>query len=137
METLAGQLARSDAGIRVRWDERIRSGDVDPDLPYVAMGTLATLLVDAVTDEPAIDLSNLFRDLERRLTEALPATRKLLIVGFLEDLQNLSLNRGMPLASWRRWLGPATGEAWSMIEGMWSGSTSPEQFNYFVDRSSG
>jgi hypothetical protein len=101
------------------------------------MGTLATLLVDAVTDEPAIDLSNIFWDLERRLTEALPATRNLLIVGFLEDLQNLSLNRGMPLATWRRWLGPATGEAWSMIEGMWSGPISPEQFNYYVDRSSG
>jgi len=81
MEPLAGQLAQSDAGIRVRWDERVRSGDVDPDLPYVAMGTLATLLVDAVTDEPAIDLSNLLRDLERRLTEALPATRNLLIAG--------------------------------------------------------
>jgi len=136
MESLAAQLAASNAEIRALWDERVRRGDVGPDLPYVAMGMLAALLVDAVTG-PSIDLSDFFRDLERRLTEVPPTTRNLLIVGFLEDLQNLSVNRGIPPASWRKWLGPASQEAWSMIEGLWSGSVSPAQFNHYVDRPPG
>jgi len=56
----------------------------------------------------------------------------LLIVGLLEDLQNLSMNRNVSLERWEPWLDGYTKQAWEMLKALWSGQITPEAFNGFV-----
>ncbi len=73
-----------------------------------------------------------FAEVERQLATASPEVRDLIIVGFLEDLQNLSLNGNVPLAAWEPWLGNKTSEAWRVLEDFWLGRLQQGQLNSYV-----
>jgi hypothetical protein len=81
----------------------------------------------------SVQFGDVFQAVERELRVADPRTRNLLIVGFLEDLQNVSLNSGISLDEWVNSLGPISLDGWEMLEGMWAGTVSPADFNAFVD----
>jgi hypothetical protein len=58
--------------------------------------------------------------------------RDLVIVGFLEDLQNVSLNAGVRLEYWLPWLGHEKQTSWAMLERLWAGNIASAEFNSFV-----
>ena len=97
--------------------------------PYAILGELAQRLVACVHDDDTVHFPNLFDTVETSLSNASPESRDLVIVGFLEDLQNTSLNSGLSLAAWTPWFGANTREAWDTLEAAWSGRLSPPQFN--------
>src|SRR3989442_5751182 len=79
---------------------------IDLDLPYVALGHLASQVVALDAARPAIDFTPLFNEFERRLNLATDQWRDLLIYGFLESLQNVTLANKRSLSRWEPLLGP-------------------------------
>lgn len=127
---LAARLSKRNGAVDRRWQLAVAAGEVSPDLPYVALGTLATL----IADEPPTDhLAPLFRDLEVEIEAAPPPMRKLIVVGLIEDLQTTLLNHGLSLNEWEPLLGPQTLKMWLLVEGLWAGTTSPAAFNAEID----
>ena len=97
--------------------------------PYAILGELAQRMVARMQTNETAKFDNVFDTVEKILSAASPETRELIIVGFLEDLQNISLNAALGLAAWTLWLGTSTREAWDTLEAAWSGRLSPAQFN--------
>lgn len=97
--------------------------------PYAILGELAQRMVASMQLDETAHFDNVFDTVESILGSAAPETRDLIIVGFLEDLQNISLNGALGLAAWTSWLGRNTREAWDTLEALWSGRLSPAQFN--------
>jgi hypothetical protein len=108
-----------------------RADDLAPGA-YIASGTLAQVLAEVLLDGRLEDLVAVFKSLEGMLSTAEGETRELLIVGLLEDLQNISLSRDIALNEWVPLLGPGTTQAWDAIDEMWAGRMPPAEFNAFV-----
>jgi hypothetical protein len=122
--------------VRDRWDADVRVAGIGVDEPYNQMTVLAQVLVANHADLTD-DLARLFDAFENHLAAADPGARNLLIVGFLEDLQNASLHANLSLDWWSDWFGPLTREAWSTVQALWSGTISAAAFNAFVDQAPG
>jgi hypothetical protein len=105
---------------------------VRPDEPYGTMTQLARALVDRMRSGDHECFLALFAKVEHDLA-ADESSRNLLIVGFLEDLQNLSLHAGVPLDHWRTWLGPEATAGWDALTKVWAGEISTSAFNAIVD----
>ncbi len=103
-----------------------------PDEPYNHLGELAHHLVNSLKASNTQGLEPVFAEVERQLDAASPEVRDLIIVGFLEDLQNISLNSELPLARWDPWLGDKTSEAWKVLEDLWLGRLQKGQFESYV-----
>jgi hypothetical protein len=136
VEDLPGRLAASIPVIHERWGAEVRSAGIGAGEPYNEMAVLARVLVE-LHDEVDARLVDLVDEFERELARADPRTRNLLIVGFLEDLQNSSLRANLSLDWWVTWLGPVTRTAWTAVQRLWSGALAPADFNVFVDGSAG
>jgi hypothetical protein len=74
-----------------------------------------------------------FFELVEDLLAGTPATRNLVIVGLLEDLQNASLHSDLSLTYWDRFLGSRTRDAWKAVIDVWASRIAPSEFNRFVD----
>lgn len=103
--------------------------DADEVGPYAVLGELAQHLVKQLEAGATAQFDKLFDAIEGLLSSTSPEARELITVGFLEDLQNISLNRGVHLTAWTPWLGSNTTDAWKALEGAWSGELSASQFN--------
>ncbi|MBI5289022.1 MAG: hypothetical protein HY873_08615 [Chloroflexi bacterium] len=90
-------------------------------LAYVMAGEAAQALVRDLQAEATNYFPDFFEELEGLLARADPAERELLVVGFVEGLQNVSLNNEVPLSRWDPWLRDLTREGWDVISGFWSG----------------
>jgi hypothetical protein len=136
VDDLPSHLAATIPDVYQRWDSEVRTSGIGADEPYNQMAVLARVLVANRADVTA-GLADLFNVFEDELAAADPGARDLLIVGFLEDLQNASLHANVSLAWWRTWFGPLTGEAWTAVEELWSGGLSATAFDSFMDRQPG
>lgn len=114
------------------WTSFRESDRFAPEEPYNYLGQLAAHLVAAMQAANTQGFDRLFGEVERLLAVATPAMRDLLIVGLLEDLQNLSMNRNVGLDLWEPWLGGYSHQAWDMLKALWAGEITPEAFNDFV-----
>lgn len=114
------------------WERFKASDDYAPDEPYNHLGQLAQHLVNAIKAGKTDGFAPVFAEVEDQLATASPEVRDLIIVGFLEDLQNISLNRDVPTTAWAPWLGKKTAEAWKVLQDMWSGKLPPAEFNSYV-----
>src|SRR3954463_14764652 len=102
---VASELASRIPALALDWSEHA----YDLDLPYVGMGHLAARLIAVTERHDGVDSRALFDDIETRLVTGTAAERNLLIVGFLESLQNLDRDRS---PRWLPLLGPSTNAAW-------------------------
>lgn len=127
IDKIVGTLV--DASRRLGWSPSADAVEVGP---YSIVAELAGHLVARAEANSRAGFSDVFGAVEDGLRDATSDTRDLLIVGFLEDLQNISLNRGVPLESWLQWLGPETRSSWTVVERFWAGELSADQFNAFI-----
>src|SRR5438445_7160657 len=67
---------------------------------YVDLGELAHYLVSSLRRGDDSGFADVFETIERLVGSGDSAIRNLVIVGFLEDLQNISLNKSIELAAW-------------------------------------
>ena len=126
------KLVDAHPGFADAWREYVESPNYEPDHPYIDVGQLASRLVNAATTGELGDVAELFGAVEAILKDSPADIRDLVLVGFLEDLQNVSLNRGLSLESWEQWLPPRTLEGWRVVKGLWDGSVSKESFNQYI-----
>jgi hypothetical protein len=122
---VASELAESSPELAMDW--KVNGSDLD--LPYVALGHLASRLVAVQRLNPGADFRRLFDDVETRLTAAEPGVRNLIIVGFLEALQNVD---GEQAPRWERLMGSETRAAWVALNDFWAGRISARAFNRIV-----
>src|SRR5215471_15106042 len=80
------------------------------DEPYNHVAKLASFLVNRVQASDTAGFDRLFGCLEDALRCASSSTRSLIIVGLIEDVQNVSLGNSVDLEVWDQWLGPLTRE---------------------------
>jgi hypothetical protein len=100
-------------------------------LAYSRAGDIAHALVANLDAGQTSYFSEFFAELERLLAAPTPEIRELLVVGLIEDVQNVSLNSGVALQRWQPWLGPVTRLGWDVIVGLWAGKvTGPELARY-------
>jgi hypothetical protein len=121
---LAAEELHVGAMFQARWDKGTGA--------YTDAGALATALVDQAIAVRIDVVAPVFAALERMLTSANQDVRKVLIVGLIEGIQNVSLNRNIPLEDWHVQLGPVTRGAWDVVEDFWQGRISADAFNQFV-----
>ena len=114
------------AGAALGWSPSPTAAETGP---YATLGELAQHMVASMQADKTEQFDCVFDTVEMILGKASPETRDLIIVGFLEDLQNISLNGALGLNGWTSWLGTNTREAWDTLEALWSGRLSPGQFN--------
>jgi hypothetical protein len=126
---LAGELVARTVDLQAWWREFKSSPKSNVDLPYVAMGDLATEMVDRLGHGTTSEFDAVFHEVESALGSGDPADRSLLVVGFLEALQNVSLNRGIELVAWDHWIGSVTHHYWFLLIRSWKGALSPADFN--------
>lgn len=100
--------------------------------PYSVVAELAHHLLARAQSNETDGFAELFESVEAALTEPTADGRHLVIVGFLEDLQNVSLNSGMALDYWLTWLGPETQSSWAVLQRFWAGELTADEFNAFV-----
>ena len=122
---VASELAESCTELAMDW--KVNGSDLD--LPYVALGHLASRLVEVRQLHPHADFRRLFNDVETRLSAAQPGVRNLIILGFLEALQNVDREKA---TRWESLLGPETRQAWVALNDVWAGRITPETFNRIV-----
>jgi|SRR5215469_12907720 len=56
------------------------------------------------------------------LRDGSASLRELIVIGFLEDVQNLLFGQGLALDSFVPFLGPKSREGWDELERFWAGS---------------
>jgi hypothetical protein len=125
-------LIAASPNFRETWERFKASDRFRPDEPYNHLGQLAHHLVNAMKAGRVDGFTPFFSELEHQLAMASPEARDLIIVGFLEDLQNVSLNGDVPISAWTPWLGEKTAEAWAVLDDMWQGRLSPTEFNSYI-----
>jgi hypothetical protein len=114
------------------WEAYKASDMSGPEEPYNHLGQLAHHLVASMKAGKVDGFAPLFAEVESQSATAGPEARDLIIVGFLEDLQNISLNRAVPTTAWLRWLGQRTTEGWRVVEDLSTGKLLPRAFNAYV-----
>ncbi len=119
--------------VRVGWRAFKQTPDFSLDLPYTALGYLAAVMVRDAHFLAEGELTDFFNELEEALARSDSATRSLLIVGFIEDLQNVASHHPEAPVPWLRYAGERTRIAWGWVNGLWSSELSPLEFNRRVE----
>ena len=127
-EPYLARIAAADNEVEGRWAARLTGVDA----PYTQATLLAEALIDEVGDVGALQLRTVFMRIEAELARSDGESRAVLITGLLEDLQTISMNRGVNLDTWTAWLGPLTRQAWDAVSAVWAGRLAPDKYNEFI-----
>ena len=91
------------------------------------LGALASAIVDLFASGATEDFARFFSNVEQSLGD--DSQRNLVVVGLLEGIQNVSLNRGLGIDAFGQWLGPITDRYWRALMDFWAGRITPQEFN--------
>ena len=114
------------------WQRYQYSDSYEPGEPYNDVSWMAHRLVGSMKASKTAGFDTFFLTIEGMLESASSEVRELMTAGFLEDLQNSSLNSSIPLEAWEPWLGPSARDAWRAVAGLWSGDLPADEFNRHV-----
>lgn len=114
------------------WQRYQQSDRYVPGEPYNDVSWMARQLIERMEASKTGGFHRLFLAIEALLENGSDDVRELLTTGFLEDLQNSSLNASIPLEAWERWLSPLTHAAWRAVAGLWSGESTADEFNGYL-----
>src|SRR5262245_21451151 len=93
-----------------------------PDLERAA--ACAGIVVDLYRAGSTAGFEELFERVEHHVIFAEPEEQQIVIVGFLENLKNISTGIDLDYAVFEEWLGPETHVAWRWLEKKWQGKSS-------------
>jgi len=104
-------------GFQDQWREFLKEWDkeISPQW-YLGMGELAHYVVEKYAQGATGEFPDLFASVEALLHSPSPELENLIIVGLLEDIQNVASHRDFGAAPFRDWLGPKTVVAWDGID---------------------
>jgi hypothetical protein len=107
-------------------NESIEHPKEDP-LYYIALGDLATHLVERFRSGDTEEFTRTFRVVERWLCEGDHYVREAAVIGLLEGIQNNAGRSGVESADFERWFLPETRVWWAKLNRFWSGDPSALQ----------
>ena len=100
-------------------DDDYHFNDDGTRLNYIDAGSIARMLVAMYQDGRTDELRSAFVVFERFLLDGYPETAELITVGYLEDIQNASLQSGIPLDDWLLLMGPECRRWWLGVQIFW------------------
>jgi hypothetical protein len=109
-------------GFRPRWRAFLEEWDEWPGA-YNAMSELAQYLVDAYEAGDTSFFPDVFACVERLLQTGDDEVHGLVVIGLLEDIQNIASHRSFGPSVFRPWLDERTASAWEDLNRFWSGVT--------------
>jgi hypothetical protein len=110
------QIIATVPGFQTQWQEFLKEWEKETSPPwYLVMGELAHYLVERYAQQATAEFPQLFASVEALLHNPSPELENLIIVGLLEDIQNVASHRDFGAAPFREWLGPKSIVAWDGI----------------------
>lgn len=103
------------------WRAHLDYWNGEPAGEYIDLGALAQWVVDRMDSNDAGCFPALFKELEELLAPAGAELRDLLVVGLLEDIQNVSANRKVNPDLVLPYLGPESRKGWFELIRSWHG----------------
>ena len=111
-------------------EERTEEGEF---LSYMALGVVARRVIEWRGRLDSDEATTFLKRIESLVEAGSPNVRELIIVGFIETLQNNLLNNGLTIAPWEEHLGPRTCRAWRGVEDLWTSRMRPSEFKRRVN----
>ena len=107
---------------RMGWDEG------KPAL-YNEIAVLALYIVNAYKNQSTKDFPKIFNTIELIIQEGNEKAKELLVVGLIEDIQNISSREPFGPDVFKKWLKEESLKAWNDIKKLWHGNSSLEGSN--------
>lgn len=120
-EEAVRRLVEACTGFADAWHAHVEWWEGEPAGEYNDLGELAQWVVERMGDKDFECFSTLFNEVETLLTDASIELRTLLVIGFLEDIQNLAANRQIDPDMVLPFLGPEARRGWFELIRMWHG----------------
>jgi len=108
-------------GFAQAWQAHLDWWEGEPAGDYNDVGALAQWVVERIGAGELDCLPALFQDVEAILEDASDELRNLLLVGFLEDVQNVAANTGVDPDVVLPFLGPESRKGWFDLIKFWHG----------------
>ncbi len=106
--------------VRMGWDEE------KPSL-YNEIAVLARYIVNAYKNQLTKDFPKIFNTIELIIQEGNEKAKELVVVGLIEDIQNISSWESFGPDVFKKWLKEESSKAWNDIEKLWHGNSSLER----------
>ena len=109
-------------------EERMGWNEKKPGL-YNQIAVLARYIVNAYKNQLTKDFAKIFNTLELIIQEGNEKAKELVVVGLIEDIQNISSWESFSPDVFKQWLKEESLQAWNDIEKLWHGNSSLERSN--------
>lgn len=114
-------LLKACPGFGPTWSEYLARDTTVERLPYVEIGEFVNYLIDAASRGETGCLSEVFGAVEMLLNDGDSDVKELMIVGLVEDIQNMSLHRGLNPDIFLPFLGSRARAGWFDLIRQWHG----------------
>jgi hypothetical protein len=128
-------------GFQAAWQGFLKCWNKEDSIPwYLAMGELSHYVVERYAQGATEEFPKLFAMIESLLENPSPELENLIIVGLLEDIQNVASHRDFGMSPFQKWLGPRTLVAWDDIRAYidrvdaWSAQQKPRWWQFWRRR---
>jgi hypothetical protein len=119
-----GLILGADPSFEPAWREFEAEAKDESEKPYYwAFNSLARHLIACLQGGHTDRFGSVFDIVERLLEDGEKYVRDAVVVGLLEDLQNLNLHDRTRPDQLEPWLGPLAAQAWADVEAFWSTGT--------------
>ena len=109
-------------GFRPRWEKHLELWKGKPAGSYNDITEFVYFVVrDLYPSGKTEETKHVFELMEYCLKNGDKSLRELVVIGFLEDLQNLASRQAFGKEAFLPFLGPKSREAWDEIERFWAG----------------
>ena len=116
------QLLAGFPGFRPRWEKHLASWDGEPAGNYIDIGEFVYFVVeDLYPSGKSEEVQRAFDLMENWLMNGHVNVQELVVIGFLEDLQNLASQQPFGKEAFIPFLGPKSREGWDDLEKFWEG----------------
>ncbi|RYG71029.1 hypothetical protein EON80_06045 [bacterium] len=126
LHQISGLMLEAAPGAQSRWDEHIEYWNGEKAGDYNDIGEFAHYVVDGYEKGETAEFDAIFQVIERLIIEGNDETQGVAIVGFLEDVQNISSHREFGESVFVPYLRPKSREAWNALTTFWEGKSSLE-----------
>jgi hypothetical protein len=110
---------------REAWEEHLAEWKGEHEtVPYLGVSVFARHIVNLYEAGKTESFPAMFRLIERLIVEGDEEVRSLIIIGLLEDMQNIASWKDSGYGVFTRWLEAHSLAAWTELEKVWSGKNS-------------
>jgi hypothetical protein len=106
------------------WEEHLNDWEGEPPAHYIEVSVFAHHLVECYERGQTESFEGVFQLVERLISEGDDDTQGVVIVGFLEGLQNIASHRDFGSVVFEPYLLPKSLSAWRELEEFWEGKNS-------------